>query len=426
MRNRREFITNIGLASLLLGTGCSILVKPIVRQTSLYKKKVRAEPLEKRVNWTGDKERLHNGEAFIDVVYCKGTPYEIGYQHGLQLKEGVRENVHNVLEAGVELIREKVKIRTIARAAAYAFLDDAYKEMEPHIPNENREEMIGLAEGAGLPVKHIQWAHSVPELSETSCTGIAALGEATPTGKLYQVRVLDYIMKLRAQNHPALFVCRPREGIPYVNIGFAGLTGLISGMNAEGVVLCEGGYGSPQKDELPGVPKPHPPEIIQGIPMIFLMRKVLQYAGNAEQAEAIFKSADRTSYYAYLVGHGKAKQGEEKALGFVSTSRSFTTFKMNEQVEGVPFLKNMLYASAKSKLCHQLLDENNGKITPELLMNTIIPRVAMEKACVQAVVYEPERLQFWVANAKGMEPAYRQPYIYFNFEEALKKFPKFR
>ena len=33
------------------------------------------------------------------VLHLKGTPYEMGYQHGALLKESVKENLKNVLES---------------------------------------------------------------------------------------------------------------------------------------------------------------------------------------------------------------------------------------------------------------------------------------------------------------------------------------
>ena len=33
------------------------------------------------------------------MLHVKGTPFEMGYQHGALLKESVRENLKNVLES---------------------------------------------------------------------------------------------------------------------------------------------------------------------------------------------------------------------------------------------------------------------------------------------------------------------------------------
>ncbi len=36
------------------------------------------------------------------VLHLKGTPYEMGYQHGALLKDSVRQNMHNILEVEAE------------------------------------------------------------------------------------------------------------------------------------------------------------------------------------------------------------------------------------------------------------------------------------------------------------------------------------
>ena len=46
-------------------------------------------------------------------------------------------------------------------------------------------------------------------------------------------------MELTAQDHPLIVVYRPDQGIPHVNVTFAGCIGSNTGMNAEGIVLSE-------------------------------------------------------------------------------------------------------------------------------------------------------------------------------------------
>ena len=51
------------------------------------------------------------------VLHLKGTPYEMGYQHGALLKESVRSNMHNILEVEGSTA---IKLGPVSRQAALA------------------------------------------------------------------------------------------------------------------------------------------------------------------------------------------------------------------------------------------------------------------------------------------------------------------
>ncbi|HKD35628.1 MAG TPA: hypothetical protein VKB78_02475, partial [Pirellulales bacterium] len=79
------------------------------------------------------------------VLHLKGTPYEMGYQHGALLKESVKSNMHNILEVegstSVDLGPISLKPR---------FLMDTIPNIErPYVPDRYLDEMSGLAAGSG-------------------------------------------------------------------------------------------------------------------------------------------------------------------------------------------------------------------------------------------------------------------------------------
>jgi hypothetical protein len=67
------------------------------------------------------------------------------------------------------------------------------------------------------------------------------------------------------------------------------------------------------------------------------------------------------------------------------------------------------------------LSTNRGKITPEIIMEEIVPNIAMPSN-FHNVIYEPRGLQFWVNNALNPKNrAAEQPYSHFNLKAGLKK-----
>ena len=69
------------------------------------------------------------------------------------------------------------------------------------------------------------------------------MNSCTADGTLYHGRVLDYGVDLRLQDHAVLIVAEPEGGIPFVNVGYAGFIGSVTGMNARHVSIGEMGGG---------------------------------------------------------------------------------------------------------------------------------------------------------------------------------------
>ena len=123
-------------------------------------------------------ETIGDGENQITVLYLKGMPYDLGYIHGSTLKEEVKALYDLLLIAA-------------SKYASPYLLDIAYQQLEGYIPQDYKDEMQGLADGAGIDVKLVHRVHAIPDLSEMDCTFFAAWGNATVDGNLIQIRALD-------------------------------------------------------------------------------------------------------------------------------------------------------------------------------------------------------------------------------------------
>src|SRR5262249_42990396 len=176
--------------------------------------------------------------AGYPVLRLRGSPYERGYQHGFLFREEVRASVQGFLSYVYHEF-------PLGKYAAQALLDYAYHCFLPFIPQSYREEMQGLADGAGLPLRDIHRVHAAPDLFElrgiVGCASFAAFGRATPDGHLYHLRNLDWIFAAGVQQHPLLLMY-PETGV--VNIGYAGFLGVVSGMNQAGISLGQIGAAS--------------------------------------------------------------------------------------------------------------------------------------------------------------------------------------
>lgn len=219
------------------------------------------------------------------LLRLEGSPYEMGMQHGRMLPEGVRECVQFFLDDFA------VAQRNQSRESLAAI----WKELEPHVPRRYLDELRGMADGSGVPLADLQLVHAIPE--KFHCSGAAAYGKATKDGKLYHTRSLDYSLKIgktkTVQENALVIVYIPDEGIPHLNVGWAGFAGCVSGMNARG--LSVGEMGSSSKGE-------HH----RGIPMIFMVREVLHGAASLDQAVDITRKLPRTCGFNFIYADANA------------------------------------------------------------------------------------------------------------------------
>ena len=328
-------------------------------------------------------EKIGDPPNPITVIYLKGSPYEMGFIQGRTLKNDIRALYDSLLTA-------------VSRYGSLTLLDIAYKQLEPYIPQAYKDEMQGLADGAGVDLQKVHRVHAIPDVSEMDCSFFAAWGKATVDGNLYQIRALDYATHWHLQEHPAVLVCEPDSGRRFVNVGWVGFIGVVSGMNADGLAVSEIGES---------FDKAH--QTMAAEPMPFVLRDVLQYGTTLSQAVDIISDAHRTSSFLYCVGDSK-----------IPSARSFKTSPTvcdvySDSTSPNPFLDNVVYFSMgvnshwNSDVYH-FLQPRHGKIDVQTgidLMRTL------GTASLHGVVYDPAHQKIWVANA-GVDatPAYKRTF----------------
>lgn len=333
-----------------------------------------------------------SGNATIRVLHMYGTPYEMGFQHGSLMREDIQQLYERIVG--------RVKIYL-----SEDMLDEIFNLMEPYIPLEEKEEMRGLAHGADVPLRLVQWVHAIPEISEygpkkrfrrgfkqTSCSNLVAFGKATEGGELYQLRVLDWIRNFGVQQWPVILAHHPDRGNASVTFAYAGFIGSVTGMNEQRLVLGEMGYGDP------------PAETLEGIPFIFLFRKLLREASTLEQAEEMIRKASRTNSYVYVVSDAKKRDGQTNSLIFITDRDRVLSYRENthlvderEDGDNYPAIDDVVYGGARSEVLHDTILQYYGRLNPQTLMELAKP-VAL-KSNMQNVIFHPGTFEVWVSNA---------------------------
>lgn len=349
------------------------------------------------------------GQGFLEevdgylVLHLRGSPYEMGYQHGALLKDHIRENIRYLFEVkgrertlrflGLELTPKDL----IARIAAI---------QRRHVPEWFHQELAGLAAGADCPLQDVIVANFIPELFH--CSGFAVAGSATQGGTLYHGRILDYATDWRLQEHAVLVVAEPEGGIPFVNVTYAGFIGSVTGMNARHVSIGEmGGRGLGHWD---------------GTPMAVLVRRVLQEAHTLDEAVDIFRNSRRTCEYYFVVADGK----DNRALGMAA---HWNTFELVRPGEAHPLLpeavEDCVLLSAGDRYCELVrrVREQHGRLDA-LSARALMDRPVAMRSNLHSVLFEPAALRLWVANASpDGQPAVTQKYYEFDLNDLLAREP---
>lgn len=340
------------------------------------------------------------------VLHLKGTPYEMGYQHGALLKEHVRENMRYILEEkggeAVEIELGPIKVKQRPRD----FINGIIATQKKFVPAKYFEEIKGLAAGAGVSELDASAANFIPELFH--CSGFAIMNSATKDGTLYHGRVLDYAIDWKLQEHAVLIVAEPQGGIPFVNVAYAGFVGSVTGMNAEHVSIGEmGGKGLGHWE---------------GVPMSFLVREVLETAHNLDQAVKVFQENPRTCQYFFVIADGKTNQ----AVGMEASWNRFMLVQPGESVKELPDgVKDTVLLSANDRYTELVkrTKDKHGKFDEESALRLMDCPVAM-KSNLHNALFEPKSTRLWVANASpDKKPAAEQKYYHFQLSELLTRKP---
>ncbi|HAK95623.1 MAG TPA: peptidase C45 [Planctomycetes bacterium] len=334
------------------------------------------------------------------VLHVRGTPYEMGFQHGKLLADQVRALVATMVhqEGGREIALPGTSLRTTVKDLVRAL----FEAQRPYYRARFLEELKGLADGAGLPENDICTANHIPELFH--CSGFALMGAATADGEVLHGRVLDYGTDQKLQDHALIIIAAPDGRHAFANVSFAGFIGSVTGLNAKGIAVGEMGGGGQL--------------FWAGEPMSFLVRRVLEEAADLDAALEIFRRGPRTCEYYYVVSDGNARRG----AGLATTWQDFVVIDPGEFHPRLPEpIKDCVLMSADKRYTELAarVRAGFGSFDAEKAIRLMDAPVAM-KSNLHNALMKPKTGDFWAAYAApGGRAAWNQKYVHLNLKALL-------
>jgi len=368
----------------------------------------------------GDLYQINSIQPPLLVAHVYGSPKERGIAQGMLMKEEIEDVFDGFTDWVVEqaagdlwhAIPEFVR-DFIVKFGVDAALDLQYELMHDYISQDWKDEMEGMAEGAGLHYMDVARFAVFPELVEAACSMVGAWGEATKNtsmpGSLYQLRALDWATSSPLQKWPLVLVSHPTVGNPFATLGWPGFTGALTGMSTQ-VGICEKVWlhynGTDHRE---------------GTPFTFVLRDILQYDNTTQQGIERLRDAKRTC--SIFTGVGSINSPEEP---FRIMHYSVDQFQVFNDVNWVwpahPSIKDVVYVDKHTQPSNHnclagVLQQHYGSLDASAIIRNAAAQLGTGDT--HAAVYDYGHMQMYVSNAgpyvNGTAvPAYARPWIKLN------------
>jgi hypothetical protein len=351
---------------------------------------------------TGEKTLVaRHGEGRLEehdgtrVLFLKGTPEEMGEQHGTLLRDEIEDMIARVLY-GVGVGSSFEKGRWF-----FGEIEECQGRISPFIDARHLREMDAIARASGHAPQEIRLANFFPELFH--CSGFALTGAATADGRIFHGRILDYLKGVGLESNAVVIVHQPDADHAWVNVSYAGFVGSVTAMNERHLSIGEmGGRGEGHWD---------------GKPMAQLVREVMEKAGTLEEAIAIMRRGPRTCEYYYVIADGKTKQ----AVGIKATPELFEVVRPGEahpQLDTPIADTVLLSAGDRYRELVRRVQAGYGSFDAESA-RALMTRPVCMSSNIHSVLFAPDTLDFWVANADAKNVASHARYTHYNLRALL-------
>lgn len=367
-----------------------------------------------------DNNWFRKSESGLYEVYVEGEPFERGVALGKLTKDLVQhqEVVFN------EQIHRLVPSSMYLTMLTY-FVGWFNRDLDQYVPEEYKLEIYGVSQSASHDYDDIATpyqrmlnyhaahdiGHALQNMSLVGCTAFATWGERSADSSMIIGRNFDFYVGDEFARDKIIAFYNPSQGHKFMMVTFGGMTGVLSGMNDQGLTVTI----NAAKSEIPSG---------AATPVSIVAREILQYASTVREAYDV--AAKRKMFVSEAFMIGSAKDGKVVILEkspeaqylysgdsnneLVCTNHfqdgTLGQTKLNSdhmKTSASPYrynrVKQLLNAEPKntvantaSILRNQLgLDDANIGLGNEKLVNQLIAH--------HGIIFQPEKLKVWVSTA---------------------------
>lgn len=352
-------------------------------------------------------------------LVASGNPYELGNSIGVLAQDLIIKQEELFFSKIEEMIPSKFKQNLLRNFLAYY-----NRKVYIHVKEEYKAEIYGISKYSSdkydlLGTKYLKSlylhgahdiGHALQDLALVGCSSFAVWGENTIDGDLLIGRNFDFYAGDEFAEEKMISFINPEKGYKFMAVSWAGMIGVMSGMNDQGLTVTI----NAGKSDVPLVAK---------TPISLVTREILQYAANIDEAIAIAKIKEVFVSESILVGSAK----DNKAVIIEISPENFDVFNSENKSKIIcsNHFQSDTYKSDQNNITHieeshskyrydrmeELLSESN-KITPQIAVDILRNKQGLnnqdigygnEKAINQmlahhAIVFQPAKKLVWVSS----------------------------
>lgn len=353
-------------------------------------------------------------------LYVEGDPLERGLITGSLTKELIIKQESVFFTKVNDLVPNKTWQGVLRK-----FLAWYNRKMYTYIPEELKTEIYGVSRYSGHEYDYIaspylrslylhgahDIGHALQDLALVGCSSFAVWDEKSENGDVLIGRNFDFYAGDEFAEEKIIAFVNPDNGYKYMSYTWAGMIGVVSGMNNQGLTVTI----NAGKSKIP---------LIAKTPISIVAREILQYASTIDEAVAIAKKREVFVSEAIFIGSakdGKAALIEVSPSNFgvyevpnsaqqLICSNHFQSEAYQQDQRNLDWIKNSHSQYRYDRMQELLSQEHKLSVTEAVSilrnkngLNNQQLGYGNEKALNQllahhGIVFQPEQLKVWVSS----------------------------
>lgn len=369
---------------------------------------------------------LQQNDYGLYEMYLEGKPFEMGVSYG----KLAAELLFTQETAFTNEIKRMIPSSSYLKFLRYivGFMN---RDLADAVKEEYQQEIYGISQSASHDFDWIgtnysrqlnyhaahDIGHALANMMLVGCTSFATWNAASADSQLVVGRNFDFYVGDEFAKKKIIAFYRPEKGIPFMSVIWGGFTGVVSGMNLEGLTVTI----NANKSAIP---------FGSATPVSLVAREILQYASTIEEAVSIAKSRTMFVSESFLISSARDRKavviektpdeldvydpGSDRilctnhyqsgklgtqALNLEQKAASASVYRYERLTELMQ--QNLpLTAGKAANMLRDYRGKNNADIglTNEKAMNQFIAH--------HSVIFEPEKRLVWVSTSPWQCGAY--------------------
>ncbi len=353
-------------------------------------------------------------------LYISGNALQLGYNQGALTQELMQKQEQIFFSKVEDMVPSKRKQRLLSKVLKFY-----NRNMYRHVRNDFQAEIYGLSQYSGDKYDFIapkfqrnlylhgahDIGHALQDLMLVGCSSLAVWNGKSENGKLLIGRNFDFYAGDDFAKEKIVAFVNPDAGIPYMSVTWPGMTGVVSGMNAEGLTVTI----NAGKSKIPLSAK---------TPISLVAKEILQFAANISEAVKIAKKRKVFVSESIMVGSA----ADRKAVLIEMSPKNFGVFDVQNSSQLVcsNHFQSQAYSNDRRNKKHiaeshsqyrfdrmNELQEKSEKLNPAKMASILRNKDGLkdirlgygnEKALNQllahhSVIFSPEERLVWVSSS---------------------------